>query len=160
MRGADGEGVQGVARRKDAAQQRRLEPVPHCSQASGVGVVRGIGGDRELVGVVTRTDDEQQIVRVGEPVQQAPDGAHSARECSRLRANGQVHNPDARRCGRLVPLAFHNPSDCAVKDVGEQTIWDYLLVSRHELVGLQDRSYVERTIKRWTAISEVAVNDE
>ena len=160
MRGADGEGVQGVARRKDAAQQRRLEAVPHCSQASGVGVVRGIGGDRELVGVVARADDEQQIVRVGEPVQQAPNGAHSTRECSCLCAYGEVHNPDARRCGRLVPLALHNPSDRTMKDVGEQTIRDYLLVPRHELMGLQDRAHVERTIKRGTAISEVAVNDE
>lgn len=65
MRGSNGEGVQGVARRKDAAQHRSLEAGPHCSQASGVGVVHSIGGNRELVGVVARADDEQQIVRVG-----------------------------------------------------------------------------------------------
>jgi len=47
-----------------------------------------------------------------------------------------------------------------MKDVGEQTIGDYLLVPRHELRGLQDRAHVERTIKRGTAISEVPVNDE
>src|SRR5680860_505027 len=166
MSGCEREAVQRIGRRQQAAvtciHRNGLNHGLFTILWRQVPEVRTRNAQLNIMRMIARAHNEQDVVLPRDPVQQSCPGTHPTVERPRTVTYRQVDDANARSRGRFNAFIFVQPPHCSMHKVYWQDSLGYRLegLPSEAATGLHKRPDIHRPSRRLAAFVQVAVTDE